>query len=88
MKDTKSYYYMLMKLIAHGHNDLWIFMEFSSLNNLLYFISLIAVRHLPCIIEGIGHSPKNNYTSGKQEGSVGSMGRDKEIMNLLKITYF
>lgn len=64
-------------------------MEFSSLNNLLYFISLIAVRHLlPCIIEGIGHSPKNNYTSGKQEGSVGSTGRDKEIMNPLKIPYF
>lgn len=64
-------------------------MKFSSLNNLLYFISLIIVRHLlPSIIEGIGHSQKNNYASEKQKGTVGRVERDKEIMSPLRISYF
>lgn len=61
-------------------------MDFFYLNKLLYFISLIILRHsLPCITEGIGHSLKNNYTSGKQERD---MGRDKEIMRPLRMPYF
>lgn len=64
-------------------------MKISPLNNLLYFISLISVRHsLPCTIEGIGSSQKNNYTSGKQEECVGRVRKDKEIMSHLRIPYF
>lgn len=64
-------------------------MKFSSLNNFLYFISLITVRQLlPCITEGIGHNQKNNYASEKQKGTVERVGRDKEIMSPLRISYF
>ena len=73
MKDTKSCYYMLMKPIAHSPIALQTFMEFSFLNNLLYFISLLLVRHLPCVIEGVGvRRKKNTYISRNWEGSMGN----------------
>lgn len=70
-------------MVLLPYSCLWIFFY---LNKLLYFISLIILKHsLPCITEGIGHSLKNNYTSGKQERDVG---RDKEIMHPLRMRYF
>ena len=64
------------------------FMEFPFLNNLLYFISLLFVRHLPCVIEGVGGSrKKNTYISRNWEGSVGNGVGGKKVMGPLRTQY-